>query len=127
MLAALIAYGVPSASAAALDGVTDTSEFTIEGLAPARLVGSSGVVLRYEPSLSVDCSPPRGCYARSQRLRFDFNCSPRFIVLVERTSFDRNGNELKREVADPAPAYAPAADSISRAVLAQLCPIPEPN
>ena len=78
----------------------------------------------YTPALSVDCSPPRGCYAKTQRIHYDFSCAPRYIVLTERISMDLNGTIINREVRDAAPSYTPAYDAGTMQVLDTFCPLP---
>ena len=88
-------------------------------LAPsAQLAGASGVWVRYTPSLSIDCSPPRGCYASSQRIYYNFSCAPRYAVVVERISMDLNGAVLKRETPG---TYAAANDEATKRVLKEFC------
>src|SRR5690348_3611010 len=87
-----------------------------------RLVGASGVWVRYTPSLSVDCSPPRGCYASSQRIYYDFGCAPRYAVVVERISMDLNGQVLKRETPGN---YAASTDEAANRILNRFCGVPE--
>ena len=87
-----------------------------------RLVGASGVWVRYIPSLSVDCSPPRGCYASSQRIYYNFGCAPRYAVVVERISMDLNGEVLKRETPGN---YAAPSDEAANRILNRFCGVPE--
>ena len=51
---------------------------------------------------------PRGCYAKTQRIHYDFNCAPRYTVMTERVSMDLNGTIVKHEVLEAAPRYTPA-------------------
>jgi hypothetical protein len=68
--------------------------------------------------LSIDCSPPRGCYASSQRIYYNFGCAPRYAVVVERISMDLNGAVLKRETPG---TYATANDEAAKRVLKEFC------
>jgi hypothetical protein len=81
--------------------------------------------MRFAPTLSVDCSPPRGCYAKTQRIFYDFSCYGRYAIMVERISMDLNGNVVKHEVVEPAAGYVRAYDAGAAAVLDTCCPIPE--
>lgn len=72
-------------------------------------------------TLSVDCSPPRGCYAKTQRIHYDFNCAPRYTVMTERVSMDLNGTIVKHEVLEAAPRYTPAFGVGALQVLETLC------
>jgi hypothetical protein len=42
--------------------------------------------------MSIDCSPPRGCYAASQRIYVSVLCPARAIAVLQRISMDLNGN-----------------------------------
>jgi len=72
-------------------------------------------------TLSVDCSPPRGCYAKTQRIHYDFNCAPRYTVMTERVSMDLNGTIVKHEVLEAAPRYTPAFGVGALQVLETFC------
>ena len=88
-------------------------------LGPATsLAGVSAVWVRYTPTLSVDCSPPRGCYASSQRIYYNFGCAPRYAVVVERISMDLNGAVLTQERPG---TYAAASDEAANRVLNEFC------
>ena|SRR5664279_93108 len=102
-----------------------TIAIDMESLGPApRIAGLNGVWVRYAPTLSVDCSPPRGCYANTQRIYYSFTCAPRYAVLVERISMDLNGAIIKHEISD---SYAPAYDEAATRVLDTFCPLREPE
>jgi hypothetical protein len=104
---------------------TSSGLITLESVGPPGLVaGASGAWVLYTPALSVDCSPPRGCYAKTQRIHYDFSCAPRYIVLTERISMDLNGTIINREVRDAAPSYTPAYDAGTMQVLDTFCPLP---
>jgi hypothetical protein len=93
--------------------------------ASKRIAGANGVWVLYAPTLSVDCAPPRGCYAKTQRSYYDFSCAPRYAVLVELNSMDLNGTVVKHEVVEAAPAYTPAYDYAAAQVLDTFCPLPD--
>ena len=113
----------PSGAAVAEPVVTASGQYAIEtdSLGPsARIPGATGVWVRFAPTLSVDCSPPRGCYANTQRLYYAFSCSPRYAVLAERISMDLNGTVIKRETTE---AYTTAIDAPAALVLDAYCPL----
>ena len=64
------------------------------------LVGAYAIWLHYSYPLSIDCSPPRACYANSQLIHYHFNCLRGFIYIRERISMDLNGSVVKHEVFD---------------------------
>jgi len=78
---------------------------------PALLPGATGARVLYSPTLSADCAPPRGCYAKSQRIHYDFSCAPRYAVVTERISMDLNGAIIKHEVRGAASRYVPEYDA----------------
>ena len=85
--------------------------------------GATGVWLDYPPGLSVDCSPPAGCYAYKQRIYYVFNCAPRWAAPFERISMDLNGNVVNRQTRDPSGPYAPEYDAGAALVLNAYCPL----
>ena len=86
--------------------------------------GATGVWVLYSPSLSVECAPPRGCYAKTQRIAYAFNCLPRWATVMERISMDINGDVIKREVRDATQPYSPAYDAAAILILDTYCPLP---
>lgn len=123
--AAFVVIASNSLAAAGLDLLSASSaSITVESLGPPMLVaGASGAWILYSPTLSVDCSPPRGCYAKTQRIHYDFSCVPRYIVLTERISMDLNGAIIKDEVQDAA-SYPASYDAGAMRVLDTFCPLP---
>ena len=101
-----------------------TLEMNTLGPSP-QIPGTTGIWALYSPSLSVECSPPRGCYAKTQRIYYAFNCSPRYAAAMERISMDLNGTEIKRELRDTSLPYSPGDDAGAIKVLETLCPLPE--
>jgi hypothetical protein len=87
-----------------------------------RYPGTTGVWVTYSPSLSVDCSPPRACYAKRQRIYYVFNCSPRYAMPIERISADLNGSIIKQETRTDAEPYYPDADVGAFVILETYCP-----
>ena len=63
-----------------------------------RFVGADAIWLHHSYPMSIDCRPPRGCYAKSQLINYHFRCAPRYVAVVERISMDLNGNIVKHEV-----------------------------
>ena len=70
-----------------------------------RFVGAVAVWFHQTYPISVECNPPRGCYARSQLTNYHFSCAPRYVVVVERISFDLNGEVVKHEFLEPGAIY----------------------
>jgi len=101
---------LPSASAA----IYVTSPVTVEGAGDT--VGG-WVLINY--ALSVDCSPPRACYASSQRVYSYAYCSTRAIHEMQRTSLDLNGNVVA-ETGERL-TYIPPRGSVDRAIVRTLC------
>jgi hypothetical protein len=105
--------GSTPASSAAI--TVDWSEVgPVEGL-PDRLGG--WVLITY--AKSVNCSPPRACYASSQRVYCHVYCALGAIKDIQRTSMDLNGNVLAQT--GERSAYIPPSDSVDREVVRILC------
>lgn len=105
---------------------TSSESVAVESFGPStRIAGARGVWVHYAPALSVDCSPPRACYATTQRIHYDFSCAPRYIVRTERISMDLNGTIVKHEVLEAGAPLAPAYDAAAMWVLNTFCPLPE--
>ena len=101
---------LPSASTAISVKWSDRVEgspYTVEGW----------VTINY--AMSVDCSPPRACYASSQRVYAHAYCSMGAIREIQRISLDLNGNVLA-ETGERV-AYIPPRGSVDRAVVRNLC------
>jgi hypothetical protein len=110
---------VDAASWEAIPTFSGTIVIEPDTLAPStRLPGANRVWIRYTPTLSIDCSPPRGCYASTQRIYYDFNCVPRYAVVIERVSMDLNGAVIKREMLA---TYAPPNDEAANRALNAFC------
>jgi hypothetical protein len=124
LFGALVSPLVSSASFESRPGLL-SDVVTVESLGPPSLVASgTGAWILYAPTLSVDCSPPRGCYARTQRIHYDFSCSPRYAVMTERISMDLNEAIVKHELQERASRYDPTFDPGAIAVLEKFCPTP---
>ena len=116
---------VPPASAARWEVMGAAPEIAIETstVGPSvRFPGATGVWITYAPSMSVDCSPPRGCYARTQRTYYLFNCAPRWAVPMERLSADLNGSVIKHEFREEGEPYSANADVAAFVILETYCP-----
>ena len=87
-----------------------------------RYPGTTGVWLTYSPTMSVDCGPPRGCYAKTQRIYYVFGCSPRYAMPIERLSADLNGSIIKQEVRGEGEPYSADADVGAFVILETYCP-----
>ena len=121
---ALIAVSAHAARWEIIGGGSPEIALDMNTLGPSpQFPGMTGIWVLYSPSLSTDCSPPRGCYAKTQRIYYAFNCSPRYAVAMERLSFDLNGTMIKREVRDAADPYVSANDGGAIQVLDTLCPV----
>ena len=92
---------------------------------PGMLARGDGAWVLYSPTLSVDCSPPRGCYAKTQRIHYDFSCFGRYAVITERISMDLNGNVVKHERFDAAAGLTPSYDAGAILLLDTFCPLPD--
>ena len=87
------------------------------------LAGASAVWLHHVYVMSVDCSPPRACYANSQLVNYHFSCGLGFIYVRERISMDLNGNVVNHQVFDFAPPSP--LDPSARGAFARLCGPPD--
>ena len=123
-VAVLIATGsdrLDAASWASAPTSDGTITIDMDSLGPStRIAGVNGVWVQHAPTLPVDCSPPRGCYANTQRIYYNFSCAPRYAVLMERISMDLNGAIVKQEVSE---VYTPANDVAATRVLNTFCPL----
>jgi hypothetical protein len=103
-------------------GSLPSASATIYVTSPVRAEGSPDIVAGWvliNYALSVDCSPPRACYASSQSVYSYAYCSTRAIHEIERTSLDLNGNVVAET--GERPTYIPRRGSVDRAVVRTLC------
>ena len=126
--AALVAI-VADAPGAEVLSMTSADGVAIETnrlLPSTRFVGAAAIWVRHSYPLSVDCSPPRACYAYSQLVNYHFSCRPRFIIVAERISMDLNGDVVNHYVMEAVPTTLPyVAD---HEVLNRFCGIvPDPE
>jgi hypothetical protein len=91
-----------------------------------RFVGALAIWVQNSYAISIDCRPPRGCYAKIQVINYHFSCAPRYVIVGERISMDLNGNVVKHEVLEPAATSGLDYDA-HREVLERFCgPVPDP-
>lgn len=65
----------------------------LHSIAPAEgYPGTAAVWVYFDYPLSVDCSPPRACYAKSQWIHAYVNCFTRTVAVMQQISMDLNGN-----------------------------------
>lgn len=82
-----------------------------------------GAWVLYTYSTSIDCSPPRGCYAASQRVYSLVNCAVQAIAPVQQVSMDRNGNVIAQsDVNFNAPQYVVRPGTDEGKLWRTLCP-----
>jgi len=125
-IAAMALLAASSASAAPWEirGAAPEVAIDISTIGPSlRYPGTTGVWVTHSPSLSVECSPPRGCYAKTQRIYYVFNCAPRYAMPVERLSTDINGSIIKQETRTGAEPYSADADVGAFVILETYCPV----
>lgn len=123
---AFAANGVPSVVWETGPSYAGPLAIELYSLGPSlQIPGATGVWVRHAPTLSVDCSPPRGCYATNQRIFYVFNCAPRYALPMERISMDLNGAIVKHEVRQGQPTYPLTYDEAAILVLDTYCPTRE--
>ena len=82
-----------------------------------------GAWILYTYSTSIDCSPPRNCYAASQRVYSLVNCAAQAIAPVQKISMDRNGDAIAQsDVNFNAPQYVVRPGTDLGDVWRSLCP-----
>lgn len=113
---ALTVCAVLAGTASAAAAWTPVEPMTPQIQTPA----ASGIWVQYAPSLSVDCSPPRGCYAATQYIFYSVDCVHRYAAMVERISLDLNGTILKHESFSP---YVLSDDETAVQTLKTVCPV----
>jgi hypothetical protein len=80
-----------------------------------------GAWFRYNYALSIDCSPPRGCLAASQRIYYRVDCSLNAITPIQRISLDLNGNVTRLDANFTAAPYIPLPGSLESLAVRSLC------
>ena len=88
------------------------------------LPGTMTAWFRFSYDVMLDCSPPRGCLASSQRIQYHVICSIGAIAPIQRTLLDLAGNVLAQsEVTLDAPYDAPRG-SVEIAMVLSFCSDP---
>ena len=88
------------------------------------LPGTMTAWFRFSYDAMLDCSPPRGCLASSQRIQYRVICSIGAIAPIQRTLLDLAGNVLAQsEVTLDAPYDAPKG-SVEIAMVLSFCSDP---
>ena len=105
---------VPNSSSTAL-AVDADSVNLVEGL-PYTVGGW----FRYTYSLSIDCSPPRGCLAATQRVHYRADCLLKAVMPIQRIFLDLNGNVQRSDNFGAAP-YLPPLGSLESMAVRSLC------
>jgi hypothetical protein len=73
--------------------VTASAAVDMDSVRPAEgMPDRLGAWVRYTYPMSIDCAPPRGCRASSQRVYVLVNCAAQGVAYVQRISYDLNGN-----------------------------------
>jgi len=104
MAFAALVIAVAAETAAEVLALTSSDGVPIETnrLTPStRFVGAAAVWVYNSYPMSIECNPPRACYAKSQAINYHFSCGPRYIVVAERISMDLNGNVVNHQVLQP--------------------------
>ena len=93
---------------------------TVEGL-PGTMIAW----FRFSYAVMLDCSPPRGWLASSQRVQYRVICSIGAIAPIQRTLLDLAGNVLVQfEVTLNAAAYAPRPGTSEGEMVSSFCSDP---
>jgi hypothetical protein len=103
-------------------GSLPAASATISVQSPVAVEGSGDIVggwVLINYALSVNCSPPRACYASSQWVYSYAYCATRAIHEMQRTSLDLNG-KVVAETGERG-TYIPPRGSVDRAVVRTLC------
>ena len=88
------------------------------------LDAANAVWLYHEYPMSIDCSPPRACYAKSQVVNYHFNCGRGFIYVRERISMDLNGSVVNHQVYEQ-PTLASPLNEGARDAGCRICGCPD--
>ena len=116
----LVAIGVFSIGVASTAAAQVSSY--LHSVAPAAAYPSAAEVWAHVSyALSIDCSPPRACYAKSQWIRAYVHCYTGSVAVLERVSLDLNGNVVATAVAESVWFKRPANDLGAVTVLGLLC------
>jgi hypothetical protein len=89
-----------------------------EGIFP----GTVEAWVHVEHAMSVDCSPPRACYAKSQWIHAYVSCPTGSLAILQRISMDLNGNVVAIANAEQLLFVRPIpTDASGVAALAAVC------
>ena len=89
-----------------------------EGIFP----GTVEAWVRVEHAMSVDCSPPRACYAKSQWIHAYASCQTGSLAILQRISMDLNDNVVAIANAEQLVFVRPIpTDPSGVAALAAVC------
>lgn len=100
------------------------SPVEIYSIGPADLIlpGTVEAWVRVEHAMSVDCSPPRACYAKSQWIHGYVSCQTGSIAVLQRISMDLNDNVVAIANAEQLVFVRPVpTDPSGVAALAAVC------
>jgi hypothetical protein len=124
-VAIAFAGGVAAVPAHAAPPLPGGAEVIVEPDSVRMMQGWSGVGgawVRFNYTMSIDCSPPRACYARSQRIYYLVNCSIVAMSEVQRVSLDLNGGVVAQSEPDfNGPWYRPLGNSTEALALNNVC------
>lgn len=80
-------------SVLAADAVGSSYSGRLHSIAPADgYPGTVAVWVYFDYPISVDCSPPRACYAKSQWIYAYVACHLRSVAIMQQISMDLNGD-----------------------------------
>lgn len=85
---------------------------------------ANAVWLYHEYAISIDCSPPRACYAKYQLVNYHFNCHRGFVYVRERISMDLNGNVINHQVFEH-PTPLSSLNETARDLACRICGCPD--
>lgn len=112
-----LARGAFAGNAGADVAVELDSLAAVEGLP-----GAVGGWVRYTYAMSIDCSPPSGCYAKSQRIYYLANCAGGALAQIQRVSLDMNDRVVAQtEPTFDTPWFLPAFGSPESTALRNIC------
>lgn len=90
LITTIVAVGL-SVLAASAAGSSFASR--LHSIGPAEgYPGAAAVWVYFDYPMSVDCSPPRACYAKSQWIHAYVHCYTRTVAVMQQVSMDLNGN-----------------------------------
>src|SRR5678815_1932240 len=103
-------------------GDSPTVEIHSVGPGDGTIPGTVEAWVHVEHAMSVDCSPPRACYAKSQWIHAYVSCQTGSLAIFQRVSMDLNGNVVAIANAEQLLLVRPIpTDSSAVATLAAVC------